>query len=82
MITGFRIALNYKKLGIQFYKTFIYLDNPQESRVNELVRYFQNNKSIVHHVRVIGNWDLEPEFEVYSEAEFDMILDHLKFPFP
>lgn len=81
VITGFRIALNYQKLGIQFYKTFICLDNPKESRFKELIRYFQNHKNIIHHVRVIGNWDLEPEFEVYSEAEFDNILNNLKEEF-
>jgi len=81
IVTGFRIALNYKKLNLQFYKTFIYLDNPKQERVNKLIKYFQAHKNIIHHVRVIGNWDLEPEFEVYSEAEFDKIINDLKQEF-
>lgn len=81
VITGFRIAINYQKLGINLYKTFIYLDNPKPERVNKLIRYFEGNKNIIHHLKVLGNWDLEPEFEVYSEQEFDEILKNIKDEF-
>jgi len=78
IILGYKIAINYEKLGIQFFKTFIYLDNPQTERKQSLVRYLEQNKNIIHHVKVLGNWDLEPEFEVYSEAEFNKILQEIK----
>ena len=81
IITGFRIAINYGKLGINFYKTFIYLDNPRKERVQSLISYFRNNKNIIHNVNVLGNWDLEPEFEVYSEREFNEILSEIKNKF-
>ncbi len=81
VITGFRIVINYEKLGIHFYKVFVYLDKPEKSRVNELIRYFQGNKNIIHHVGVIGNWDFEPEFEVYSEDEFNNLLREMKDKF-
>ena len=81
VITGFRIAINYQKLGINLYKTFIYLDNPKPERVNKLIRYFEGNKNVIHHLKVLGNWDLEPEFEVYSEQEFDNLLRNMKDEF-
>jgi len=81
IITGFRIALDYNKLGIKFYKTFFYLDNPRNERIRELIYYFRSHKNIIHNVEVIGNWDLEPEFEVYSEEEFDKILAEIKDKF-
>jgi Lrp/AsnC family leucine-responsive transcriptional regulator len=81
IITGFRIAINYEKLGIKFYKTFFYLENPEKKKIQELVDYFKNNKNIIHNVEVIGNWDLEPEFEVFSELEFDNILQEIKDKF-
>jgi Lrp/AsnC family leucine-responsive transcriptional regulator len=74
IITGFRIAIDYNKLGIKFYKTFVYLENPNKKRVEELIDYFKSNKNIIHNVQVLGNWDFEPEFECYSEDEFDAIL--------
>lgn len=81
VILGFKIALNYEKLGIKFYKTFIYLDNPKQERIDKLISFFENHKNIIHHVKVLGNWDLEPEFEVYSEEEFNKILTTIKDSF-
>jgi DNA-binding Lrp family transcriptional regulator len=78
IITGFRIAINYEKLGIKFFKTFIHLDNPRESRVKSLIDYFKLNKNIIHNVNVLGNWDVEPEFEVYSQEEFNNLLNDLR----
>ena len=78
IILGFKIALNYEKIGILFFKTMIYIDNPNEERIKSLKQYCAMNKNIIHHVNVLGNWDLEPEFEVYSEAEFNCIISEIK----
>jgi len=78
IILGFKIALNYENLNIKLFKTFIYLDNPKTEILKSLVRDISTNKNIIHHVKVLGNWDLEPEFEVNSEKEFDDILGKIK----
>jgi len=78
IIEGFRIAINYNKLGVQFYKGFIYLENPEKSKIEDMVNYFASHKNIIHHVKVLGSWDLEPEFEVLNEAEFNKILIDIK----
>ncbi len=81
IITGFRIAINYEKLGIKFYKTFFYLDNPKKERIKLLAEYFASNKNVIHNLNVVGSWDFEPEFEVYSESEFNFILGDIKDKF-
>jgi Lrp/AsnC family transcriptional regulator, leucine-responsive regulatory protein len=81
VLLGFKVAINYKKLGIKFYKTFIYLDDPDEIKVKQLIKFFERHKNIIHHVKVLGNWDLEPEFEVSSEEEFNIILNKIKDDF-
>ncbi|MBT7102552.1 Lrp/AsnC family transcriptional regulator [archaeon] len=81
LIQGFRIAINYEKLGIQFYKGFVYLDNPEKTKIQELTQYLKQHKNVIHHVKVISNWDLEPEFEVTSEEEFNKILTDIKDKF-
>ncbi len=78
IILGYKIALNYEKLGLKFFKIFIYLDNPKEEKIKSLITYLKQNKNAIHHVKVLGNWDLEPEFEVYSEEEFNKILQEIK----
>ncbi|MCD4666287.1 Lrp/AsnC family transcriptional regulator [archaeon] len=81
IILGYKIAINYEKLGIKLFKTFIYLDNQSKEKINLLIKYLEQNKNLIHHVKVLGNWDLEPEFEVYSEREFDKILEDIKDKF-
>jgi len=81
IILGYKVALNYEKLGIKFFKTFIYLDNPTKNRLSALTSYLGQNKNVIHDVKVLGNWDLEPEFEVYNEEEFDTIIKEIKDKF-
>ena len=81
IIIGYKIALNYEKLGIKFFKTLFYLDNPKKEKINTLIKYFEMNKNIIHHAKVLGNWDFEPEFEVYSEKEFNTIITDIKDKF-
>ncbi|MFC1682132.1 Lrp/AsnC family transcriptional regulator [Nanoarchaeota archaeon] len=81
VINGFRISINYEKLGMQFYKLFLYLDKSSPKRINDLVTYFRSNKNIIHNVKVLGNWEFEPEFEVSSENEFNSLLSSMKDQF-
>lgn len=81
VIMGFRISMDYNKLGVKFYKTFIHLENINQKRIKELEIYFANNKNIIHNVKVIGSWDYEPEFEVYTEKEFHDSMQELKDKF-
>lgn len=81
IILGYKIALNYEKLGIKFYKCLVYLSNINENRIKDLVSYFVSNRNIIHNVQVMGDWDYEPEFEVFSEEEFEKILGEMKDKF-
>jgi len=81
VITGSKVAINYQKLNISFYKMFVYLDKPKKERIKELDSYLQRHPNAVHYVKVLCNWDLEPEFEVYSEDEFNEILTDIKDKF-
>ena len=78
---GYKVALDYEKIGLLFYKAFITIDKPEESKVKELKGYLQAQKNIVHTVTVFGNWDLEPEFEVFSEEEFQKQIQIVKDKF-
>ena len=81
IILGYKIAINYNKLNINFYKTFIYLDNPKENRIKLIKATLKNNPNVTHNVEVLSNWELEPEFETNSETEFNTIINNLKDKF-
>ena len=57
------------------------MDNPTKEKITSLVDYFRLHPSIIHHVKVLGNWDFEPEFEVFSEGQFQEELQKLKDKF-
>jgi Lrp/AsnC family transcriptional regulator, leucine-responsive regulatory protein len=78
VITGSKVAINYQKLGILFYKLFLYLDKPKKQRIKQLIHYLQRHPNTVHYVKVLCNWDLEPELEVHSENELNDILTEIK----
>lgn len=81
IITGFHIGLNPQKLGIKHYKVFLYLENPNSEKIKKIMHYFRNNKNIVYYVRAFGNWDVELDFEVYSDEEFNEIMLEIKDQF-
>lgn len=81
IILGYKIAIDYEKTGIKFYKLFISLGNLDFEEIKKLNNYFISNKNVIHNVRVIGNWDFEPEVEVFNENEFNKILDELREKF-
>ncbi|MFA5796511.1 MAG: Lrp/AsnC family transcriptional regulator [Candidatus Woesearchaeota archaeon] len=81
IILGYKIALNYAKLNIQFHKLFIELNGTDTSQSKALTNYLKIHPNCIHHVKVFGSWELEPEFETATEQEFENILRELKDKF-
>ena len=81
IITGFKIALNNQKVGTHSYKLFIYLDNPKKERIERLKEHLEYGKNLTHYVKAFGNWDLEPEFEFYSNDELQKTIKEMKDAF-
>ncbi|MFH1586065.1 MAG: winged helix-turn-helix transcriptional regulator [archaeon] len=81
IIHGYKIAINYEKLGIKFYKTFIHLKKPSEHNLNLLAVFLKEHPKTIHNGRSLTQWHFEPEFEVYSEKEFEEIISELKNKF-
>lgn len=81
IIHGYKIAINHEKLGIRFYKIFIHLKKPNEHNLTTIDTYLKNHPKLLHNGRSLTTWHFEPEFEVYSEKEFDDILEDIKNKF-
>lgn len=81
VIQGCKLSIDYQKLGIYFFKCFVKLKNPTEQRIRQFVSYCQNNPHIIHHVRTVGDWDLEPEFEVRSPEQFYVLFREMRGAF-
>jgi len=77
VINNFRLVIDYEKLGLHFYKTFFYIKNPDEQRLKQLLSKLNINPNVIHNLKVIGEWDLEPEFEFENKDEFQKTIQSL-----
>ncbi len=76
-INNFRLVLDYEKAGINFYKTFVYIKNPGEQRLRQLISKLNQSPNLIHNIKVIGEWDLEPEFEFEDKQDFQKAMQGL-----
>lgn len=74
IIQKYTISINHGLLGVSFFKLFIYLRKNEK----ELLSYLAGQKNCVHNIKVVADWNLEPEFEVHSNEELYAILDGLE----
>lgn len=74
ILQKYTISINHGLLGVSFFKLFIYLRKNEK----ELLSYLAGQKNCVHNIKVVADWNLEPEFEVHSNEELYAILDELE----
>lgn len=81
VIYDYRISLNLEKMGYEFYKCFISLKSYNEPEYKKLLDYFKEHENIIHVVECVGEWDLEPEFEIESFDKFQKTLREIRNKF-
>ena len=79
VIQKYTISINHNLLGLSFFKAFIYLK--ETSKANMLLNYLSSQPNCLYNVEVLGQWDLEPEFEVKSNNEYYRIMDEIEDKF-
>jgi len=77
-----RLSLDVNKLGMDFYKSLLYLKNIDAENLEKLVAYCRQNKFINECVRSVGEWQMEIELEVNDFKQFNEIMDDMKINFP
>ncbi len=82
VITAFRIDLNLEKLGMEFCKSFIYLQNKTTEKENSLIRFCSLHPNVTAVTQLVGPWDLELELETGSFEQFHRIMRDIKNRFP
>jgi hypothetical protein len=45
---------------------------------NEILAFLRENKHLVHNVESLGEWDIEPEFEVENIEQFYRIMNEFR----
>ena len=81
VIQGYRILVDFTKIGYKFYKIWFSLKNTTKKELEELMLYFQTTLNIIWATKTIGFYDLSIEMEVKDVGEFRKILDEIKHKF-
>ena len=78
IILQYRSSINLEKVNYIFVKAFIRLQDMTPESRRKILEYCKIHPNIVHNVICLGDWDLEPEFEVRSIEEFYCIISEMR----
>jgi Lrp/AsnC family leucine-responsive transcriptional regulator len=82
IIVSYKAGIDYQKLGLEFYKAFLYFDSFPEEDEKRLFEMAKQDPNILHVVTVIAPWDIELEIMVENYQQYNAIIRRLKAEFP
>ena len=79
VILGYKINLNFRKIGYTYYKVMLQLNNLKIK--SQLYNYIKANKNVIYYDKFIGGEDFEFDLEIESFEEFLNFMEDLKKKF-
>ena len=81
VIKCYTILPDHIKLGYPRYRTLIKFKNLNEEEERRFFTYCNIHPNVIHHLKVLGNWDLVIDIEVESTEKLREIIMDIKFKF-
>lgn len=81
VIQGYVTFLDTKKIGYNFFKLCVYLQNYQ-SRFNAFLKHCMWQPNIIHVIESLGPWEIELEIETESLQDFYELSHEIRNKFP
>ncbi|MBU0760672.1 MAG: Lrp/AsnC family transcriptional regulator [Nanoarchaeota archaeon] len=81
VIQNYFIGLNLEKIGMEFCKAFVYLQNPAKEEYKSLVDYCLNHPNVIAVSNTVGAWEMEIEMEVQNFDAFYRVMNDIKTKF-
>ena len=81
-IMQYKTAIDFNKLGYEFFKTFIYFRNLTEEEEKRFIASIEQEPNVVHFLRTITPWDMELEVMVPSYLEYNKLINKIEENFP
>lgn len=81
IIIGFRAFLDLEKLGYEYYKVHLELQNLTGEKKKNLLQYAYNHPNIIYCTEAINGADFELEIQVKSNKDLYKIIDQIKEKF-
>ncbi len=82
IILNYRIAVDFNKLELEFFKLFIYFRTVSEEEEHSLAEWMRVHPKALYYIRSLAPWEMEPEFVVENYKEFNEIVNELRERFP
>tara|TARA_Y100000310_G_scaffold147251_1_gene146521 strand:- start:8371 stop:9357 length:987 start_codon:yes stop_codon:yes gene_type:complete len=82
IILNYRTAINFNKLGLEFFKAIIYFRSLSEKDEKSLFEWMRTHPNSLYYIRSLAPWEVEFEFVVPSYQEFNNIINALRKRFP
>lgn len=79
IIQGYRVNINLGKIGYEYYKANIILDNYE--KYDELINFSKNNLNIIYIDRTLTELDFEIDIEIKNRQELLELLAEMKSKF-
>lgn len=79
VIQGYRALINFSKLGYEYYKVDMYLEDV--SKIKQLESFCHTHPNIVYIDRTFGAGDIEFDFEIENLAKFTKVMEEIKDKF-
>jgi hypothetical protein len=81
ILLGFKTQINYKKLGYNNNKIFLYLQNLTKENERNLFNYIKSSPNCIYITKSLGKADLEFEILTKKREEFYLFMQALKEKF-
>ena len=82
IILNYRIAVDFNKLGLEFFKAIIYFKKLSKQDENSLFEWMRTNPNSLYYIRSLAPWEAEFEFAVEDYQQFNQIINDLRKKFP
>lgn len=81
-IEGYTTFFNLNKIGLKYFKIFIYVQEKSKKEYESLLSFCKNKPNVIHLMKVIGPWELELEIEAESIDYIHKLTKELRNRFP
>ena len=78
IILGYRISVDFNKLGLEFFKAIIYFRKLSEKDEKALLEWMRTHPNSLYYIRSLAPWEAEFEFAVESYQHFNQIINNLR----
>ncbi len=82
IILGYRIAVDFNTLGMEFFKAIIYFRSLSGKDEKDLFAWMEAHPNSLYYIRSLAPWEAELEFAVENYQQFNSIINDLRKRFP